>query len=131
MQGHNSKGETLNLKKNVLITSSNGYQGRLKEANVNVKTGHVVSDKPVEMKMLQGTLNSNRMEIINSGELIRFDGGVTMVMTLNKSELKPKAAADGAGARAATTAADKDIVWLRLPPRDPRRIRRLTTGSIR
>ena len=30
------------------------------------------------MKMTRGKLNANRLEIINSGEVIRFEGGVVM-----------------------------------------------------
>jgi hypothetical protein len=35
--------------------------------------------------MLQGTLNANRLEILDSGDLVRFHGGVIMDMTLNQS----------------------------------------------
>ena len=48
------------------------------EAVVDMKSGHIVSDKPVEVKLLNGLLNANRMEI--EGEVIRFDGGVTLDM---------------------------------------------------
>jgi hypothetical protein len=34
--------------------------------------------------MLQGTMHAYGLEIVNSGELIRFDGGVNMTMMLNK-----------------------------------------------
>jgi lipopolysaccharide export system protein LptC len=35
----------------------------------------------VEVKMLQGTLNANRLEVTDTGALIRFDGGVNMMLT--------------------------------------------------
>ena len=31
--------------------------------------------------MLQGTIKANRMEVGDAGDVIRFGGGVTMVMT--------------------------------------------------
>jgi lipopolysaccharide export system protein LptC len=34
--------------------------------------------------LLQGTLNANRLEIVNSGEVVRFDGGVNMTLMLNE-----------------------------------------------
>ena len=80
---YDSKGETLKLNQNILLSSSTGYKGRLSEATVDVRTGHVVSDHPVELELLQGTLNANRLEIIDSGDLVRFDGGVDMVLMLN------------------------------------------------
>jgi lipopolysaccharide export system protein LptC len=81
---YNSKIETLQLNKNIIINSSTGYRGRLSEAQVDIRKGHVVSNHPVEVTMLQGILNANRLEITNSGELAIFDGGVTMTLTLNK-----------------------------------------------
>jgi lipopolysaccharide export system protein LptC len=160
---YNSKQETLKLDHDILITSTSGYEGRLKEANVDIRKGHVQSDRPVEMKMLQGTLNANRLEITNSGELIRFDRGVRMTLMLNKGTTKQNSTAGNGDAnhgpdkiaaatetakrtvRVAVTrlprpdprrvaifaSAPKDLVWLRMPPQDPRRGDQLVTGSIR
>jgi lipopolysaccharide export system protein LptC len=75
-----TKADKLTLHRNILLNSSN-YQVRLSEAVVNVRTGHVVSDRPVEVTMTQGVINANRMEVINSAEVIRFENGVTMVLT--------------------------------------------------
>ena len=127
---YDSKKETLKLDHNILITSTSGYQGRLKEAKVDIRKGHVQSDRPVEMKMLQGTLNANRLEITGSGDLIRFDRGVRMVVMLNKSEIKQKSDDNGDADRAParTAAADepgKNAVRMTqtpLPRRDPRRV---------
>jgi lipopolysaccharide export system protein LptC len=83
---YNSKLETLKLDRNILLSSSTGYEGRLSEAMVDIRKGHVVSDHPVEVKLLQGTLDANRLEIVNSGELVRFDGGVSMTLMLNHSD---------------------------------------------
>jgi lipopolysaccharide export system protein LptC len=88
---YDSKAETLRLERNIVLSSSAGYQGRLSEAMVDIRKGHVVSDQPVELEMLQGTLNANKLEIVNSGELVRFHDGVKMVMMLNNTALpKPK-----------------------------------------
>ena len=46
-----------------------------------------MSKHPVEVEMLQGTLNANRLEIVDSGDLVRFDGGVNMTVMLNGSPL--------------------------------------------
>jgi lipopolysaccharide export system protein LptC len=89
---YNSKNETLKLEHNIQILSSTGYKGRLSEAMVNIRSGHIVSESPVELELLQGTLNANKLEIIDSGDLVRFHGGVVMDMMLN-SEAAAKAKA--------------------------------------
>jgi lipopolysaccharide export system protein LptC len=80
---YDTKAETLKLKDNILLTSSNGNKGRLSEAVIDVRKGNVVSDRPVELEMLQGVLNANKLEIVDSGALVRFHGGVTMTLMLN------------------------------------------------
>jgi lipopolysaccharide export system protein LptC len=82
---YDAKGETLKLDRDIRLNSSTGYQGRLSEALIDIRKGNVVSEHPVELKMLQGTLNANRLEILDSGDLVRFHGGVIMDMTLNQS----------------------------------------------
>jgi len=93
---YDTKGETLRLLENILLHSSTGYHGRLSEATVDVRKGNVVSDHPVELEMLQGTLNANRLEIVESGDLVRFLNGVDMTLMLNNTALpkmKPKTGA--------------------------------------
>ena len=36
----------------------------MSEASVDIRTGHVVSKQPVELKLLQGTLDAKRLEIV-------------------------------------------------------------------
>lgn len=75
---YNTKSEILTLGPNITLKSTNGYEALLADAVVEVKKGNITSDKPVEVKMSRGKLNANRLEITNSGEVIRFDGGVVM-----------------------------------------------------
>jgi lipopolysaccharide export system protein LptC len=82
---YDAKGETLKLDREILLRSSTGYQGRLSEALIDIRKGNVVSEHPVEVKLLQGTLNANRLDILDSGDLVRFHGGVVMDMMLNQS----------------------------------------------
>jgi lipopolysaccharide export system protein LptC len=90
---YDSKKETLQLDNNIFLTSTNGNRGRLSQAKVDIRSGNVVSDKPVELKFLQGVLNANKLQIVDSGDEIRFHDGVDMVMKLDGSVVtKPKAA---------------------------------------
>jgi lipopolysaccharide export system protein LptC len=79
---YDSKAETLKLDQNIVLSSSTGYRGWMSEAMINIRKGYVLSERPVEVEMLQGTLNSNRLEIVDSGDLVRFDGGVNMTLML-------------------------------------------------
>ena len=88
---YNSKGEILKLDRDIEITSSAGYAGHLSEAVVDIRKGHVISDKPVKVKLLQGKLDANGLEIVDSGEVVRFTNGVNMIVHLNQSN-KPAAA---------------------------------------
>jgi lipopolysaccharide export system protein LptC len=76
---YDGKAENLVLNRNIVITSPS-YVARLLEARVAVKSGHVVSERPVEVDMLQGTIRSNRLEVVNSGDVLLFDRGVTLML---------------------------------------------------
>jgi lipopolysaccharide export system protein LptC len=78
---YESKAEMLTLRQNIVFKSSGGFEVYLSEAVVDVHGSNVVSGKPVEVRLQQGIINANRMEVVDSGNEIRFGGGVTMVMT--------------------------------------------------
>jgi len=86
---YDSKGETLKLDQDILLSSSTGYRGRLSEAMIDIRKGHVVSTQPVEVEMLQGTLNAKGLEIVDSGDLVRFDGGVSLTLMLSNAAALP------------------------------------------
>jgi lipopolysaccharide export system protein LptC len=86
---YNRKTEELTLTNKIKMTTSTGYEARLTEALVNVKAGTLRSQRPVEVLLLNGTLNANRLEIDNKGESIRFEGGVSMLLNLESSS-KPQ-----------------------------------------
>lgn len=77
---YNTKSELLTLTQYILLTSTSGYEGHLTEAVLDVKKGHMVSEKPVEVLMLEGVIKAKRLEVIDNGALIRFDGGVDMTV---------------------------------------------------
>ncbi len=81
---YDTKAEILKLNDNILLQSSNGYEGRLSEAIIDIRKGMVKSNKPVAIKLLNGDLNANRLEILETGALVRFGGGVTMNLMLNE-----------------------------------------------
>ncbi len=99
---YDTKAELLILGQRIVLSSSTGYEGILTEAIVDIKKGTIVSEKPVEVKMLQGTLNANRLEVTDTGSVIRFDGGVNMMLTpeaLNRGMPQAAGTTASAGAR--------------------------------
>jgi lipopolysaccharide export system protein LptC len=77
---YDRKIDELTLIDNILLTSSAGYEARLKRALVEVKSGRITSQQPVDVKFLNGTLNANKLEVDDKGEVIRFEGGVSMLL---------------------------------------------------
>jgi lipopolysaccharide export system protein LptC len=70
---YNVKTEILTLNDDINLESSSGYFGHLDEAVIDVKKGTVVSDKPVDVKMLSGSLNAQHLEITDNGSVLRFN----------------------------------------------------------
>jgi lipopolysaccharide export system protein LptC len=81
---YDMKSETLTLLDNIHIVSSTGYEARLSEATVDVHKGSVASEKPVWVKLTNGVLTAKRLDVLDSGDVIRFGGGVSM--TLNSAQ---------------------------------------------
>ncbi|WP_065752448.1 LPS export ABC transporter periplasmic protein LptC [Bradyrhizobium paxllaeri] len=73
-----SKQQMLDLRKDIFLQSSTGYEAKLSQAYVDINKGSVTSDEHVDVKLLNGTLTADRLRIINSGEIVRFEGNVVM-----------------------------------------------------
>jgi lipopolysaccharide export system protein LptC len=52
----------------------------MSEATIDIKAGNVVSEKPVEVTTSAWTINANRMEVGEAGDVMRFDRGVSVLM---------------------------------------------------
>ena len=74
------------LRENVVLTSTSGYEGYFSEVLIDIRGGHVLSEKPVRVKMVNGLLNANRLEIVEGGELMRFEGNVVVLMNLGEDK---------------------------------------------
>ncbi len=77
---YDSRSDKIVLRDRVMFTSAQGYRGRLREAAVDVKKGSVVSEQPVEVALPDALIKANRLEIIESGDLVRFGGGVVVTI---------------------------------------------------
>jgi lipopolysaccharide export system protein LptC len=80
---YDSKQQMLDLRKDIFLQSSTGYEARMSQAYVDINKGTVTSDEHVDVKLLNGTLSADRLRIINSGEVVRFEGNVVMNLVMD------------------------------------------------
>jgi len=79
-----TKTQLLTLRDKIFLQSSTGYEAQLTQAAVDMGAGTVSSDEPVAVKLLNGTLDAKRLRITENGALVRFEGGVTMILIPDK-----------------------------------------------
>jgi len=60
---YNTKSQDMVLGGGVRFDTSSGYGGTMKEAQINVQAGRLVSEQPVELNYLDGKLTADRMEV--------------------------------------------------------------------
>ena len=98
---YDTRGEMLKLNDHIILTSSSGYEGRLSEATVNVASGGVVSESPVDVKLPNGVLRAKRLQVTENGDVIVFGGGVEMNLNPEQGRTAgPPVAPDSASAGA-------------------------------
>jgi lipopolysaccharide export system protein LptC len=87
---YDSKGGILDLKKDIFLQSSTGYEAKLSQARIDMNKGLVTSEEHVDVKLLNGTLVADRLRIYNSGELVRFEGNVVMNLIMDQPDAAPE-----------------------------------------
>jgi len=83
---YNTKADRIVLRDQIVVTSQQGYKALLREAAVEMKKGNVISELPVEITLPNGMLKANRLEIIDSGDVVRFEKGVVLDLDGIKKE---------------------------------------------
>jgi len=76
---YDAKADTVRLRNDVIVSSPE-YEALMSEALMHIRKGHVISEQPVVINMQLGTINANRLEIEESGAIIRFERGVTVLI---------------------------------------------------
>jgi len=93
---YDTKADTMVLKTDVVVTSSAGYSVRMNEAQIDVKTNHMVSDKSVVVTLSNGTIKSRRMDVLENGDLMRFTGDVDVYLVPQSASSAATAPAEAA-----------------------------------
>jgi lipopolysaccharide export system protein LptC len=81
--------EHLELRQEVRVTTDSGQEARLKSASIDFKAGTVVSREPVTVKLTNGTVEADGLEIGDNGKVITFAGRVRTVFEGTSSEIPP------------------------------------------
>jgi lipopolysaccharide export system protein LptC len=84
-----TKAQLLDLRKDILLQSSTGYEARLSQAMLDIGKGTVTSEEPVDVKLLNGTLTADRLRITEKGALVRFEGHVVMNLIMDSPDPDP------------------------------------------
>jgi lipopolysaccharide export system protein LptC len=84
-----TKAQLLDLRKDIFLQSSTGYEARLSQALLDIGKGTVTSEEPVDVKLLNGTLTADKLRITEKGELVRFEGRVKMNLIMDSPEPTP------------------------------------------
>jgi lipopolysaccharide export system protein LptC len=90
-----TKAQLLDLRKDIFLQSSTGYEARLSQALVDIGKGNVTSEEHVDVKLLNGTLTADKLRITEKGELVRFEGHVVMNLIMDNPEPAPASAEPG------------------------------------
>ena len=95
--------EFLDLHQDVRVTTNSGHEARLKSAAVDFKAGTVVSRGPVTVKLTNGHVEADQLEISDSGKIIAFVGRVRTLLDLSGGDRPGKAVSAPAPQDAAST----------------------------
>ena len=81
-----TKAQLLDLRKDIFLQSSTGYEARMSQALLDIGKGTVTSEEPVDVKLLNGTLTADKLRITEKGELVRFEGHVVMNLIMDSPD---------------------------------------------
>lgn len=79
--------ETMQLVKDVRMKSDSGYEVLLSKADIDFKAGTLSSQEPVRVLMRSSTISADRMNVIDGGKTLVFEGRVkTMILPESDAE---------------------------------------------
>lgn len=82
---YDNKASTLKLDNAITVNSSEGYRITLQNAEVDLKSGTLLSHSPVEVQSETGFMQSNALIIDEGGQRIRFTKGIRVLIVPPKS----------------------------------------------
>lgn len=93
---YDSKIERLSVEGGLTVRTETGLDARLKDALIEFKAGTIVTDKPVEVKIPQGDIESDSLQVLDNGRQLVFEGRVRSVF-VNAGAQEARRAGAGQG----------------------------------
>lgn len=76
---YDSKIELLEVDGGVTVLTETGLNALLKDARIEFKAGTITTNKPVEVKMPQGEVEAQSMQVLDNGRKLVFEGRVRSI----------------------------------------------------
>jgi lipopolysaccharide export system protein LptC len=73
---YDTQNETLEVRNDVTVKTTTGYDIHLESAKMKFKTGDINSDRPVTVRMQGGEINADSLEMVDNGKRVTFIGNV-------------------------------------------------------
>jgi lipopolysaccharide export system protein LptC len=73
---YDTQNETMDVKTDVRVKTTSGYDIKLDSAKMTFKTGDISSTDPVEVKTATGNVNANALQVVGNGKRLTFIGKV-------------------------------------------------------
>jgi len=100
---YDSKVERLEVDGGVNVLTESGLDAKMKDARIEFKAGTIVTDKPVEVKSPQGDVEADRMQVLDNGRRLVFEGRVRSVFVNPQKRPGQSSAGDATDTPAAAT----------------------------
>lgn len=88
---YNRDRNTLDLKGDLEIKTQDGMSARLKSAFVDIATGSVQTDQPVDIQMKGTSVQADSLRVEQNGKILVFDKRVRMVVDPSREQAQTKA----------------------------------------
>ena len=77
---YNRAADKLDLDGDIALTTSDGYRFETQSARIDLQSGRVIGEQPIQGFGPTGTLSADRFEIRDSGAVLRFEGRVKVTL---------------------------------------------------
>jgi lipopolysaccharide export system protein LptC len=76
----------LQLDKDFTVTTTGGLKAKLKSADVNISTGRITTDQPVDIENGNAHISADKMQIRDNGKVMVFENKVKLVIDPSKEQ---------------------------------------------
>ena len=73
---YDTQNETLEVREDVRVQTTTGYDIHLESAKMKFKTGDISSEQPVNVRMQGGEISADSLQMIDNGKKVTFIGNV-------------------------------------------------------